>query len=228
MIKVVGVTKRFPDGGKALEGVSLEIKDGEFFAIIGPSGCGKSTLLRIIAGLEEKSAGTVESPGNLAMVFQAGALFPWQTALENVTFGLRMRGVKDAGKVGTEKLAEVGLQGLEARHPRELSGGQRQRVGIARALAVDPTGLLLDEPFSALDAVTTRALHEDLLKIWQSSQKSIVLVSHSIEEAVELADRIAVMKDGQLLKIVEVNLPRPRERGDKLFRIVSEIEKLLE
>lgn len=227
MIKVTDVTKRFPDGGKALERISFEVADGEFFAIVGPSGCGKSTLLRIIAGLEEKSEGTVESPGNLAMVFQAGALFPWQTALENAAFGLRMRGVKDASKVGTEKLEEVGLQGLEARHPRELSGGQRQRVGIARALAVDPTGLLLDEPFSALDAVTTRALHEDLLKIWQSSQKTVVLVSHSIEEAVELADRVAVMRDGKLIKVVEVSLPRPRERGDKLFQIVSEIENSL-
>lgn len=227
MVKVTDVTKRFPDGGEALKRVTFEVQDGEFFAIVGPSGCGKSTLLRIIAGLEENSGGVVEAPGNLAMVFQSGALFPWQTALENATFGLRMRGVKDAGKIGTEKLSEVGLQGLERRHPRELSVGQRQRVGIARALAVDPVGLLLDEPFSALDAITTRALHEDLLKIWQTHQKTVILVSHSIEEAVELADRVAVMKDGQILKIVEVNLTRPRPRGDKLFQIVAEIEKLL-
>lgn len=227
MIKVTGLTKKFADGTTALRGVDLEIGDREFFAIVGPSGCGKSTLLRIMAGLEDKSTGVVEAPDNLAMVFQSGALFPWQTALENATFGLRMKGVTEARKVGLAKLDEVGLHGLEERHPRELSGGQRQRVGIARALAVSPVGLLLDEPFSALDALTMRALHQDLLKIWQGSQMTVVLVSHSIEEAAELADRVAVMKDGQVLKILAVDLPRPRVRGDRLFKLVSEIEKLL-
>lgn len=227
MITVTGLTKKFADGGEALKGVNLEIKDGEFFAIVGPSGCGKSTLLRLVAGLDQPSGGVVQVPNNLAMVFQSGALFPWETALQNATFGLRMRGSKDSQPIGKAKLAEVGLQGFESRYPRELSGGQRQRVGIARALAVDPTGILMDEPFSALDAITTRSLHQDLLKIWQGGQLTVVLVSHSIEEAVELADRVAVMNDGQIIKTVEVDLPRPRLRGGHMFKLVSEIENLL-
>lgn len=227
MITVNGVTKKFADGGEALKGVDLEIKDGELFAIVGPSGCGKSTLLRLIAGLDQPTGGVIEAPKNLAMVFQSGALIPWETALQNATFGLRMRGVGDAEQIGKDKLGEVGLQGFESRYPRELSGGQRQRVGIARALAVGPTGILMDEPFSALDAITTRNLHADLLKIWQGGKLTVVLVSHSIEEAVELADRVAVMNDGRIIKTFEVDLPRPRLRGDRMFKLVAEIEKLL-
>lgn len=227
MIKLTGVTKKFAGGGEALRGVDLQIQDGEFLAIVGASGCGKSTLLRVVAGLEAPSSGQVEAPAKLAMVFQSGALMPWETSLQNASFGLRMSGVKDAEKMGLEKLGEVGLSELAGRYPRELSGGQRQRVGIARALAVEPEGLLLDEPFSALDAVTTTSLHQDLLRIWQHGKMTVVLVSHSIEEAVLLADRVAVMKDGQILEVIVVGLERPRLGGDKLFAKVSQIEKLL-
>jgi NitT/TauT family transport system ATP-binding protein len=227
LIKVAKVSKKFPDGTEALREVSLEVKDGEFFSIVGPSGCGKSTLLRLIAGLEEPSSGQVEAPQSLAMVFQAGALIPWQTTLENATFGLRMHGLPNADKIGREKIEQLGLKGLEDRYPRELSGGQRQRVGIARALAVSPPGLLLDEPFSALDTFTSRKLQEDLLKIWKVSKMTVILVSHSIEDAVELADQVAVMKEGRVVEVVNVSLPRPRSRNDKLFTLVSRIEKML-
>ncbi len=226
MINIAGVEKRFADGGYALQDVHLQIKDKEFIAIVGPSGCGKSTLLRIIAGLEDKTAGVVEAPTKLAMVFQSGALLPWKSALDNAAFGLAMHSVKTAHKVAKEKLAEVGLSGYEDRMPHALSGGQRQRVGIARALAVGPEVLLLDEPFSALDSFTTRNLHLDLLKIWQANEMTVVLVSHSIEEAVELADRVVVMHQGKILKIVDIPLPRPRKR-EGIFGLVEEIEKLI-
>jgi NitT/TauT family transport system ATP-binding protein len=226
LIKLENLAKSFP-GVEVLKEISLEVGDGEFFAIVGPSGCGKTTLLRVMAGLEEKSSGKVSVSPNMAMVFQSGALLPWLNALRNVSFGLRMRGEKDAERIAREKLAEVGLADFEERFPRELSGGQRQRVGIARALAVSPSALLLDEPFSALDALTTRKLHQDLLKIWHAGGMSIVLVSHSIEEAVELADRVAVMSSGKIIETVEIALPRPRVRGNEMFRLVERIEGLL-
>lgn len=160
------------------------------------------------------------------MVFQSGALLPWKTALDNAAFGLKMQGSKKANSIAKKLLEEVGLKDFEKRYPREMSGGQRQRVGIARALAVDPEVLLLDEPFSALDPITTQVLHQDLLDIWRSRKLTIVLVSHSLEEAVLLADRIAVIREGKILQIVDVALPRPRKR-EKLWPTVERIEKLL-
>jgi NitT/TauT family transport system ATP-binding protein len=225
-VDLKNISRHFPDGGTALTDIDLQINQGELFAIVGPSGCGKSTLLRIIAGLEQKSSGELDVPTNQSMVFQSGALLPWKTALENAAFGLSMRDDPKAKSIATELLAEVGLKDLEKHYPRELSGGQRQRVGIARALAVDPEILLLDEPFSALDPTTTKILHQDLLDIWQKRHLTVVIVSHSLEEAVELADRIAVIRDGKILKIFNVTLPRPRKR-EKLFKDVEEIEKLL-
>lgn len=226
MIRIEGVSRQFADGGYALRDVSLQIPDKEFVAIVGPSGCGKSTLLRIMAGLEDKTAGVVEAPTKLAMVFQSGALLPWKSALDNAAFGLAMHSIKTSRKLAREKLHEVGLAGYEDRLPRNLSGGQKQRVGIARALAVGPEVLLLDEPFSALDSFTTRNLHLDLLKIWQANEMTVVLVSHSIEEAVELADRVVVMHEGKIIKTVAVDMPRPRKR-ERIFGLVEEIEKLL-
>lgn len=222
-ITLNNIKKTYP-GSTGLIDIDLEIQKGEFFAIVGPSGCGKSTLLRIVAGLEDPSNGQLSTPDNQAMVFQSGALFPWKTALENAAFGLQMQGNKKADSSAKKLLDEVGLSQLENHYPRQLSGGQRQRVGIARALAVDPKVLLLDEPFSALDPITTSLLHQDLLKIWHGHKFTVILVSHSLEEAVSLADRVAVMGHGRVLQIIDVDLPRPRKR-DKLFKKVEEIEK---
>jgi ABC-type nitrate/sulfonate/bicarbonate transport system ATPase subunit len=229
LIKVEGLNKKFPDGTTALKDINLEVNSNEFLSIIGPSGCGKTTLLRIMAGLETKTSGELMAPANLAMVFQSGALLPWRTTLQNAVFGLKMRGMSEraAEKIGQDKLAEVGLKDYESRYPRELSGGQRQRVGLARALAVNPQALLLDEPFSALDALTTKNLHEDLLRIWRDNRMTIVLVSHSVEEAVTLADRVVVMNSGQIIKTIEINLSRPRLRNAATYNLVEEIEKLL-
>src|SRR2546429_2872104 len=223
-ITIHNISRHLPDGGSALIDIDLQIDQNEFFAIVGPSGCGKSTLLRIIAGLEPKSGGEMTAPTQQAMVFQSGALFPWKTALENAAFGLAMRGDRQATATAQKLLDEVGLKGLESHYPRALSGGQRQRVGIARALAVDPEVLLLDEPFSALDPITTQNLHQDVLKIWRDRQFTVVLVSHSLEEATLLADRVAVMSAGKIVKIIDIDLPRPRSR-DKIFKKVMEIEK---
>lgn len=188
---------------------SLEINKGEFFCLVGPSGCGKSTILKMIAGVEIPDSGVMVKPNNISMVFQSGALFPWLNVLENAAFGLKMQGQKTSQEAH-KYLEMVGLEHLAKKYPRELSGGQRQRVGIARALAVEPEILLLDEPFSALDALTTEELHADLLKIWQETGKTIVMVSHALEEAAFLADRIGVMEMGKLKKVVEVDLQRPR------------------
>lgn len=209
----------FPEGDVALYGVSFEVKKGEFACIIGPSGCGKSTVLKIIAGLEKPTAGTIRVPSVTSMVFQSGALFSWLTALDNAALGLTARGmpVRQAQRVAMRSLELVGMTEFAAKYPRALSGGQRQRVGIARALAVEPDVLLLDEPFSALDAKTTNELHEDLLRIWRTTGTTIVMVSHLIEEAVSLADRVLLMKKGTIEREYVINLPRPRRTGEGHF-----------
>ena len=214
----------------ALSDINLEINSGEFFCIVGPSGCGKSTILRLISGLEQPSSGTVSAPKEVSMVFQSGALLPWMSVEENVSFVCKTRGISNfkAEEITTKYLRMVDLEGLRFRYPRELSGGQRQRVGIARALAVEPKILLLDEPFSALDPVTTEELHTYLLKIWQETQKTIVMVSHLIEEAILLSDKIAVMKQSKIEQIVDVNLKRPRSEGSKDFlKTLEEVKKIL-
>lgn len=205
---------------------SLSIMPGEFFCLIGPSGCGKSTVIKLIAGIEAASKGTVMRPERIGMVFQSYALLPWLTVKNNVSFAARMQGfrrvkVKDV----TERyLGMVHLEAFADRYPRELSGGQRQRVGIARALAIEPEILLMDEPFSALDPVMTDELHDDVLRIWERTKKTIVMVSHNFEEAILLADRVGIMKDGRLERVVEVTLPRPRREESKEF--TSEVRKL--
>lgn len=205
---------------------SLEIQTGEFFCLVGPSGCGKSTVLKLVAGLESPTSGELSKPTGVAMVFQSGALLPWLTVKENVAFGLQMN--NKLTESVENYLAMVGLKDFAKRFPRELSGGQRQRVGIARALAVVPDVLLLDEPFSALDSLTTAELHQDLLKIWQDTKITIVMVSHLLEEAVLLADRVGVMGDGNLKGVVKVSPNRPRDPQDKKFQeTVAKLHRLL-
>ncbi|MDE2311993.1 MAG: ABC transporter ATP-binding protein [Patescibacteria group bacterium] len=219
-ITFTNVGKIYPGNPEAaLTSVSFEIRDGEFFCLVGPSGCGKSTILKIISGLDQQSSGQVSKPDAVAMVFQTGALLPWQSVYDNVALGLKAKNTpaKKTAEICTRYLEMVGLLPLAQKFPRELSGGQRQRVGLARALAVEPQVLLLDEPFSALDTVTTEELHKDLYKIWQQTKKTIVLVSHSIEEAVALADRVMLMKAGRIEQIFNITLPYPRREQEAAF-----------
>jgi NitT/TauT family transport system ATP-binding protein len=232
-ISVEGVSKRFfrrradsaaVEALRVLDGVSLQIRDSEFLSLIGPSGCGKTTLLRMIAGLVEWDDGRivvdgtdVTGPGpERAMVFQDFALLPWADVLANVSFGLKLRGVsRQQRDARARELVElVGLRGFEASLPRQLSGGMQQRVGLARALAVDPRILLLDEPFGALDEISRRVMQDELIRIWEAEKKTAVFVTHAVDEAVFLSDRIAVMsaRPGRISEIIDVDLPRPRAR----------------
>ena len=235
IIEIEHVTKIYPrpEGeSQILADVSFEVQDGEVLAIVGPSGCGKSTMLRIIHGLIPPSAGVVRFAGrtqeginlNCGMVFQSFALLPWLTVEENVEIGLEARGLDEAQrhKRAAKYLDKVGLDGNEDAYPRELSGGMKQRVGLARALAVEPKVLLMDEPFSALDALTSINLREELLDLWADPQlpvDTIVIVTHIIEEAVELADRILVMASnpGRIVESIKVDLPRPRQKKSAEF-----------
>ena len=215
----------------AISDVNLNIFEGEFFCLVGPSGCGKSTILRLIGNIELPTSGKIEKPEEVSMVFQTGALLPWMTVEENVSLVNKVKGLsaRDIEQQTTKYLRMVDLEPFRFRYPRELSGGQRQRVGIARALSVEPKVLLLDEPFSALDPVTTDEMHEYLLKIWQETGKTIVMVSHSLEEAVLLSDRIAVMKQGGIKEVIDVKLKRPRKEDSKeLLKLFEEIKKMLE
>lgn len=205
---------------------TLTINQGEFFCLVGQSGCGKSTVLKMIAGIEQPSTGTLVKPAHVGMVFQSGALLPWLTVEENVAFAPKMRGAdpEKAQELAVKYIAMVHLEAHVKKYPRELSGGQRQRVGIARALAVEADILLLDEPFSALDPIITDELHQDLLDIWGQTKKTIVMISHHFEEAVRLADRIGLMKDGRLQIIIPITLERPR--GEREANFVSEVENI--
>ncbi len=206
----------------ALDNFDLEVRDGEFLALLGPSGCGKSTFLNILAGLAGYNGGTVAIDGrpvadaklNRGVVFQSYALFPWRTVLENVEIGLEIRGVgkRERQDAARRYLALVGLESFANRHPHQLSGGMKQRVAIARSLAYEPDILLMDEPFAALDAQTRELLQLELLRIWEQSSRTIVFVTHSIDEAIFLADRVAVMtaRPGRTKEIMEIDLPRPR------------------
>lgn len=212
------------DSVVAIDDVNLEIRDGEFFCILGPSGCGKSTLLRILSGLADSSGGTleiddtgVEDDGFLTnMVFQEYGIFPWKSVLENVSFGLKMQGVSKSEReqVAQEFIDKVNLSGFEDSYPHQLSGGMQQRVGIARAFANDPEILLLDEPFGALDAQTKQILQTELLSIWNESRKTAVYITHDIDEALILGDRIGVMtsRPGSIKEVIENDLERPRDQ----------------
>ena len=206
----------------ALEGISFEAKDREFAVLVGPSGCGKSTILRLVAGLVTPSRGTVlldgrrvtEPGADRGMVFQSYTLFPWLTVQKNVEFGPRLRGlpVAERRRQAHHYLKQVGLVGFESVYPKELSGGMMQRVAIARALANDPAILLMDEPFGALDAQTRTLMAELLLKVWEEAAKTVLFVTHDIEEALFLGDRVFVMtaRPGRIREEIQVPLPRPR------------------
>jgi NitT/TauT family transport system ATP-binding protein len=226
----IGRQYESPSGGvQALEGVSFDVEAGEFVCIVGPSGSGKTTLFRIIAGLEESTSGTVylagepvQGPGpNLGLVFQEYHLFPWRTVAGNVGFGLEKQGVDaDArGRRVAALLELVGLDGFADSYPRDLSGGMKQRVALARALAVDPSLLLMDEPFGAVDAQTKRMLQDELLHIWSETGKTVLFVTHDVEEAVKLGDRVIVMAadPGRIRESVDIDIERPRTRSDTDF-----------
>jgi NitT/TauT family transport system ATP-binding protein len=229
IIEFKDVSRTFAPATVALSTANFSIKAGEFVCLIGASGSGKSTILKIIAGLDKQSSGEVVKPEKISMSFQGAALFPWLTVYENIAFGLRATKMpaheikKQVEKyIAMMKLAEVAFK-----YPHELSGGQKQRVGIARALAVEPTVLLLDEPFSALDPVTTAELHSDLLDFWKQSGKTIIMVSHLIEEAVSLASKILLIKDHTLAETFPLDLPYPRmEQQGGFEREVLKIRKV--
>jgi NitT/TauT family transport system ATP-binding protein len=227
----VGVTYTLPNGRAmvAVTNISVDARKGEFVCFVGPSGCGKTTVLRVAAGLLLPTAGEVclngvriVGPGReRCMVFQEYGLFPWYTALDNVAYGLKLAGVgKHARRTAAEDLLRrVGLMTYAHHYPGELSGGMRQRVAIARALAVDPEVLLMDEPFGALDAQTRAELQQELLRIWEQSSKTTLFITHSIEEAVYLADRVIVMAShpGRMLQEFSVPLRRPRDKQSSEF-----------
>ncbi len=241
-VRIEGVRKVFRAGGRevvALDGIDLEIAPGELVCLLGPSGCGKSTLLNAIAGFAPPSSGTllangrpVVGPGpDRAMVFQEYALFPWMTVEANVAFGLEIRGGRRPAirERVDSLLGQLGLAEFRDRFPKDLSGGMRQRVAIARVLAIDPPMLLMDEPFGALDALTRRNLQDELLRIWAQLRKTVVFVTHGIEEAIYLADRVVVMtyRPGRVKRIVTVALLRPRDTAspdfNQLKRTVSQL-----
>lgn len=236
MIEVNSISKQFKEEGEVLsvlDSVSFIVNKGEFLCLIGPSGCGKSTLLRILAGLIKANEGKIKiEKSALTMVFQNFALFPWLSVRDNISFGLKMQGqsAKSIAKQVNKYIEAMGLAGFESKHPKELSGGMKQRVGIARALTMEPAVLLMDEPFSSLDAFTANKLRQDLLQIWQQKKMTIVMVTHLVEEAVELADEAIVMtaSPGTVKAKIKVDLPRPRDKRSKEFyRYVDEIEKLI-
>ena len=223
-IVIRDLVKRFalPTGTMvAVDGVSLEVGKGEFVCIVGPSGCGKTTLLRILAGLETKSGGDVlihptqEGVPQARMVFQEQSIFPWMTVAANVEFGLRGDGRSPAERrrLVAEHLERVGLGRFALAYPHQLSGGMKQRVSIARAFATDPEILLMDEPFAALDEQTKLLLQEELLRLWEGSRRTVVYITHSIEEAVSLGDRVVVMtaRPGRIKTVMNVDFPRPRD-----------------
>ena len=225
--------KAFPkeDGTftQALEGVNLEIGDTEFICLVGPSGCGKTTLLRIIAGLETATTGIVTVDDRAVtgpdpkrgMVFQEYSLFPWRRVIDNVAFGLEMKGIgkEERRRTADRYIEMVGLSQFRDAYPYELSGGMRQRVAIARALANDPDVLLMDEPFGALDAQTRNRMQKELLSLWDQTKKTIVFVTHSVDEAVYLASRIVVLspRPGSIREIIEIPWPHPRDRTSAEF-----------
>ena len=236
---------------RSLEGLDLEVYDREFFCLLGPSGCGKSTLLRLVSGLLEPDAGTIdinrEANGEhplTSMVFQEHGIFPWKTVLDNVAFGLKMRGMEREKRyeIARDYIQRVDLSEFESAYPHQLSGGMKQRVGIARAFANDPEIFLMDEPFGSLDSQTKQYLQDELLSLWHGSKKTVVYVTHDIHEAIRLGDRIGIMqaRPGRIKEVVEVDIDRPRtrkaispERREELYETVwrsisSEVERSIE
>jgi len=231
-VRLRGITKRFTVNGRpidALVGIDLDINAGEFFCVVGPSGCGKTTLLRIVAGLERQSAGDIEierdsgssRPLN-SMVFQEQSIFPWMSVRDNVALGLKAQGISrsERYRVAAPLIHKVGLTGFEEALPHQLSGGMKQRVSIARAFANDPEILLMDEPFASLDEQSKLILQGELLRIWEETRKTVLYVTHSIDEAIVLADRILVMsaRPGRVKEIVDVSEVFPRPRAVEVVR----------
>ena len=229
-LKIDNVVKEYVGNkGKtvALNGVSLDIKENEFICVVGPSGCGKSTLLNIIGGLLEPTSGAVYLDGKKiegtgverGVVFQGYALFPWRTVLKNVMFGLEMKRMPkaQAEEIAKKYIKAVGLEGFEHAYPKELSGGMRQRVAIARAYAADPEVLLLDEPFGALDAQTRVQLQSELLNTWEHEKKTCFFITHDVDEAIILAQRVIIMsaRPGRIKRIVDIDIPYPRTQATK-------------
>lgn len=220
----------------ALNGVNLDIKENEFICVVGPSGCGKSTLLNIIAGLLEPTSGIVEVDGvkvegtgvDRGVVFQQYALFPWLTVKKNVQFGLKLQGKSEAEceEISKKYIKMVDLEKFTDAYPKELSGGMKQRVAIARAYAVNPSILLMDEPFGALDAQTRTQLQTELLKTWEEEKKTCFFVTHDIEEAIILATRVIIMsaRPGRIKEIVDIDIPYPRDQETKLTPRFNELK----
>lgn len=242
MIDIQGITKTFRrERGRevqefrALDDVSLKVRDQEFISIIGPSGCGKTTLLRVVAGLIPYDEGAVlidgtpiTGPGDdRAMVFQTFALLPWRDVLGNVEFGLELRGVAAAQRksIAREFINLVGLGGFEHHYIHELSGGMQQRAGFARALAVNPRILLMDEPFGALDAQTRLVLQDDLMRIWEKEQKTVIFITHAMDEAIYLSDRVVIMssRPGRIREVLDINIPRPRTAATRAMPEFAEL-----
>lgn len=206
----------------AIQDITLAIRNGEFFSIVGPSGCGKTTLLRILAGLETATSGRLtirEQPGSArpltSVVFQEHSIFPWMNVLDNVAYGLRMRGVPkdEREEIARRYIRMIGLEKFERAYPAQLSGGMKQRVSVARAFANDPEILLMDEPFGALDEQNRILLQQELLALWESTKKTTIFITHSIDEALCVSDRILIMTahPGAVKEIVDIDLPRPRD-----------------
>ena len=249
IIDDVSITFPAKNGGdsiKALKNINLEIGQGEFISLVGPSGCGKTTLLRAIADLQQPTSGKIsirgQSPKEIRLekkfgiVFQSPVLYEWRTVRRNVCMPMEIKGLPKKYRTArvTEMLEMVGLYKFGKQYPHELSGGMQQRVGIARALAIDPEILLMDEPFSALDEFTKEKLHEDMLKIWQKTQKTIVFVTHNIQEAVFLSDRVVVLSPhpGRVSAVIDVDIPRPRalsiKNSGRFHELVSQVRSSFE
>src|SRR5512137_244477 len=246
ILQVNHVSRSYFENGKefqVLRDITFELRERDFVCIVGPSGCGKSTLLREIVGLDQPTDGEIRFEGEpvraenprISMVFQSFALFPWLTVTQNVELGLEAHKVaeQDRRTKAKQYIDAVGLSGFENAYPRELSGGMKQRVGIARALVMDPTLLCMDEPFSALDALTAQNLRDEILQLWTNPDlppAAVLMVTHSIDEAVYLADRIVAMspRPGRIVKIEQVDLPRPRNRKEpEFYGWVDEIYSLI-
>lgn len=243
MLDVSGLSKHFGDL-EVLQDINIDIAQGEFISIVGPSGCGKTTFLRIVGGLEAADEGAcslngkiISGPGkDRGFVFQQDNLLPWRTVLSNSEIGLEINGEKSAASRSRilKLLDLVGLSGFANYYPRQLSGGMRQRVNLARALAIDPDMLLMDEPFSALDAQTREIMQTELLRIWEEGRKTVLFVTHQIDEAVYLSDRVLVFarRPGRIQEIVDIDLPRPRslaiKRNPKFVEYVDRIWSLIE
>jgi NitT/TauT family transport system ATP-binding protein len=224
----------------ALLDVNFQVENNEFFSIVGPSGCGKTTLLNLLAGFEQPTRGELRVGGEVitepgwerSVVFQEYALFPWYTVHENVCYGLKRKRLSEAEQrqLVDHYIGLVGLRGFESRYPRELSGGMRQRVSIARALAVNPSILLMDEPFASLDIQTREYMQDELLKIWEREPKTVIFVTHSIDEAIKLSDRIAIMtpRPGRIEEIKGVGFSRPRDPTDPaVVHLAADVKRWL-